>query len=176
MTLSVGRKKSKGEGKNKKSPDTAINTQKQKDCSVKVQSTAKRSPFLVDLVKDVERVEKERMIRHKQDRAAELKSLKLTQKAKDSLINQDLQERNDLGALRHHKRKILEEEKRIRALIEIEKTKGHRKEDRQAAHRAEQKRRHAKLEARLQKNRETIEEKRQAKMKLLAVKLNLPQG
>jgi hypothetical protein len=133
----------------------------------------KSSPFLVDLANDVSRVEREKKMREK-----ELDSRKLatsqTREAHSRIILQSEQERNELKVLRQHKRKIMEEEKRLKALIEIEKTNCRRKEDRQSAQRAEHKRRHERLEARLKKNQEEIEVRRQEKITRLLAKLKIP--
>jgi hypothetical protein len=131
------------------------------------------SPFLVDLARDVSRVERKKKMQEK-----ELDSIIVatsqTREANIRLILQSQQERNELKALRQHKRKIMEEEKRLKALIEIEKTNCHRKEDRQSAQRAEHKRRQERLEARLKKNQQEIEVKRQEKISRLLTKLNIP--
>jgi hypothetical protein len=133
----------------------------------------KSSPFLVDLAKDVSRVERGKKMREKELDSRKL-ATSLTREAHSRLILQSEQERNELTDLRQHKRKIMEEEKRLKALIEIEKTNGHRKEDRQSAQRAEHKRRHEKLEARLKKNQEEIEVRRQEKINRLLTKLKIP--
>lgn len=133
----------------------------------------KSSPFLVDLAKDVLQVERKKKMQEKQLDSKTLATSQ-TREANISLILQSQQERNELKALRQHKRKIMEEEKRLKALIEIEKTNCHRKEDRQSAQRAEHKRRHERLEARLKKNQKEIEVKRQEKISRLLTKLNIP--
>ncbi len=48
-----------------------------------------------------------------------------------------LQEESDLEALRREKRAIVEEERRLKALLDLEKTNSHGKLDRMAAIRAE---------------------------------------
>lgn len=147
--------------------------QQDQSFSKKRQPKTKISPFLVDLAKDVARVERDRKFRLKESSSERLKSSQQIE-ARNSVALRSQQERNEVEALRKHKRKIMEEEKRVKALIEIEKTNGHRKEDRQSAQRAEFKRRHIKLEARLKKNREDIEERRQEKIINLLAKLKIP--
>ena len=137
------------------------------------QPKSKSSPFLVDLAKDVARIEKESTVRHKGSTRRRLVSSRQIEEAKNNLILQAFQEGNELEALRWEKRKILEEERRLKTLIEIEKTNAHRKQDRQAAQRAERKRRHVKLEIRLKINREKLEDQRLAKGNLLVVKHQL---
>jgi hypothetical protein len=97
---------------------------------------------------------------------------KLLERRKDQvkaeLILKALAEENDLDALRAEKRAILQEEARIKALLELEKAKLHRKADMYAAIRAERQRHRAKKEYRrdkyvsLQKRR--AQEERRIKM------------
>ena len=55
---------------------------------------------------------------------------------KNEIILKALSEQSDLDALRREKRAIQLEEKRLRALLDLEKTNGHRKQDLLAAQRA----------------------------------------
>lgn len=132
--------------------------------------TNNRSPFLVDLVAENERIDEENKVRF---RAITRKQKALERKkehAKNEIILRALQEGNELENLRLEKRKILDEEKRLKALIEIEKTNAHRKDDRQAAILAEKRRHAAKIEKRRAVNMEEIAKKEATRMKMLAVK------
>ena len=77
-----------------------------------------RSPFLVDLVAETERIDEENKVRSrtstKKQRAAE----QHRQKAKNDLIFRALREEDELEGLRMEERQILDKEKRLRALIE----------------------------------------------------------
>lgn len=95
------------------------------------------------------------------------------ERAKNEIIIRALQEGNELGNLRMEKRKILDEEKRLKALIEIEKTNAHRKDSRQAAVLAEKRRHAAKIEERRIVNMEKIAAKEAIRKNSLVVKHNL---
>ena len=144
-----------------------------KNTEIKRQQTSNRSPFLVDLVAENERIDEENKVRFceitRKQKALERKK----EKAKNEIILRALQEGNELENLRLEKRKILDEEKRLKALIEIEKTNAHRKDDRQAAVLAEKRRHAAKVEKRRVENMERLAEREATKMKLLAIKHNL---
>jgi hypothetical protein len=137
-------------------------------------SNSNRSPFLVDLVAETERIEEEYSVRissiDRKQRAAEKKKAQ----AKNEIILRALQEENELEILRKEKRKILEEEKRLKALIELEKANACRKHDRQAAELAEKRRHAAKSDKRRAANKEKIASREQARIKMLQVKHNLP--
>ena len=137
------------------------------------QKSNNRSPFLVDLVAENERIDEENKVRFHEITRKQKAIEKRKEKAKNEIILRALQEGNPLDNLRMEKRKILDEEKRLRALIEIEKTNAHRKDDRQAAVLAEKRRREAKVEKRRVANLETLAEKEETKMKILAIKHNL---
>lgn len=136
-------------------------------------SKSSRSPFLVDLVAENERIDEENKVRFREITRKQRATEKRKEKAKNEIILRALQEGNELDNLRMEKRKILDEEKRLRALIEIEKTNAHRKDDRQAAVLAEKRRREAKVERRRAANLETLAEKEDTRMKMLAIKHNL---
>lgn len=129
---------------------------------------SKRSPFLVDLVAESERIDEERSIERKRQ-----VSIQRKEQAKNKIILRALQEPNELDELRKEKRKILEEEKRLKALIELEKTNGHRKNDRKAAEIAEKRRQAAKLEKRRSANKEEIAKREEARIKMIQIKHNL---
>ena len=124
-----------------------------------------RSPFLIDLVGENERIQEENEIRARKQRA--------TQKREDKQTEQLLQahEGNDqeLKNLRIEKRKIIDEEKRLRAMLEMEKSNA-RKENRQAAVLAEKRRHDAKLETRREKNMQRLAEKEADRTKMLVAK------
>jgi hypothetical protein len=101
-----------------------------------------KSPFRVDLLAENERVDEENKVRLREEarraKAAERRRIQ----AKNDIILEALTEASDLEALRREKRAIIEEERRLKALLDLEKTNGHRKAQMLAAQRAE-KQRHA---------------------------------
>lgn len=92
------------------------------------------------------------------------------EEAKNAIILKALQEASDLDALRREKRIIMEEERRLKALLDIEKTKAHRKADRLAAARAERQRKSAKSEYRRAANKEMLDDHMRREHELLMVK------
>ena len=90
--------------------------------------------------------------------------------AKTAIILRALQEASDLDALRKEKRIIMEEERRLKALLDIEKTKAHRKADRLAAARAERQRKSAKAEYRRLANKEMLDDQKARENDLLRAK------
>ena len=137
------------------------------------QSNNNRSPFLVDLVAENERIDEENKVKHLAIVRRQKANEKRREQAKNDIILRALHEGDELQNLRIEKRKILDEEKRLKALIEIEKTNSHRKDDRQAAVLAEKRRHAAKIEKRRAVNMERLAEKEATRMKLLAKKHNL---
>lgn len=106
------------------------------------------SPFMVNLVAEGERIEEEHQVRIESEtrRASEIDARQ--REAKQEIILRALQEDSELEALRREKRAIIEEERRLKALLDLEKTNVHRKQDRLAAARAEKQRHMAKREFR----------------------------
>ena len=84
-----------------------------------------RSPFLVDQVAENERIDEENRVRLAEEAAREkmLKSRK--SKIKNEIILKALAEASDLDGLRQEKRLIAIEEKRLKALLQLEKASGH---------------------------------------------------
>eukprot|EP00956_Cyclotella_meneghiniana_P026784 scaffold58694_cov72-Cyclotella_meneghiniana.AAC.11 len=136
-------------------------------------SNSSRSPFLVDLVAESERIDEEYKVRVRSIERKQKLAEARKEQAKNDIIIRALSEPNELEILRKEKVKILEEEKRLRALIELEKTNSHRKNDRQAAVLAEKRRHAAKLEKRRNENKEKIAEREEARKKMLQIKHNL---
>ena len=133
----------------------------------------KRSPFLVDLLGECERIDEEYKVRVRTIERKKKLADKRREQAKNEIILRALQEPNELEILRKEKRKILEEEKRLKALIELEKTNSHRKNERQAAELAEKRRHAAKLDKRHTANKEKIAEREAARIKMIQIKHNL---
>uniref|UniRef100_A0A7S3PFA4 Uncharacterized protein n=1 Tax=Aplanochytrium stocchinoi TaxID=215587 RepID=A0A7S3PFA4_9STRA len=86
-------------------------------------------------------------------------------KIKNDIILKALQEASDLDALRAEKRLIIEEERRLKALLGVEKTNSKKKQDLMAAMRAETHRRQMKHEHR-RSQRVAFEEEIQQKSRL----------
>ena len=129
-----------------------------------------RSPFLVDLLAENERIDEENRVRlSEQSRRSKLFEERKAS-AKNGIILKALQEASDLDALRLEKRVILQEERRLKALLDIEKTKSHAKADKMAASRAERQRAGAKAEYRRTANVEMLEDHRGRERELLRVK------
>ena len=100
----------------------------------------RHSPFLVDLVAENERLDEENKVRL----AAEAHQLRLVEKQrvtlKHKVLVRALREESDLDALRREKRAIVDEERRLKALLDLEKTQTRSRLDMRAAQRAERQR------------------------------------
>ena len=101
------------------------------------------SPFCVDLVAENERIDEETRIRLKLEENRRKRLTKRKEKVKKQIILKALAEASDLDSLRREKRLIAAEEKRLKALRDLEKTNGKRKQDLLAAQRAERQRKQA---------------------------------
>ena len=125
-----------------------------------------RSPFLVDLVGENERIHEQNEIRARKQRAQK------REETRDEQLLQAAGRGNDqeLTNLRIEKRKIIDEEKRLKALLEIEKNNAHRKENRQAAVLAEKRRHDAKIEKRREKNMKRLADEEAVRIKILVAK------
>eukprot|EP00903_Cladosiphon_okamuranus_P010065 g9539.t1 len=127
----------------------------------KVQSWEKKtqsSPFLINLLAENERLDEENKVRLKEEsRQARLRE-KRKEEAKNDIILQALTESSDLEALRREKRAIIEEERCLKALMDIEKSSGHRKAQMLAALRAEKQRHAAKADYRRRRFTEALED------------------
>ncbi|CAB1118206.1 unnamed protein product [Ectocarpus sp. CCAP 1310/34] len=82
---------------------------------------------------------------------------KRKEEAKNNIILQALTESSDLEALRREKRAIIEEERCLKALMDIEKSSGHRKAQMLAALRAEKQRHAAKADYRRRRFTDALE-------------------
>ena len=131
------------------------------------------SPFMVNLVAETERIDEEHQIRlHEEDRR-QMEIVNRQHSAKQEIILRALQEESDLEALRREKRAICEEERRLKALLDLEKTNGHRKADRLAAQRAEKQRHQTKREYRRKENMTTLASLQQRETEALRLKHNV---
>mmetsp|Transcript_7735 Transcript_7735/g.22328 ORF Transcript_7735/g.22328 Transcript_7735/m.22328 type:complete len:303 (-) Transcript_7735:248-1156(-) len=133
------------------------------------------SPFHKDLVAEHERIDEENRIRYEEADQRKRAIAQRMEAAKNEIVLQALNEASDLDALRREKRAILEEERRIKALLDLEKLKSHRKKDLLAAQRAERQRRGAKLEYRRTQLVERLENVRAKDHELLKIKLDVPE-
>lgn len=88
---------------------------------------------------------------------------------------QALAESSDLDALRREKRAILEEERCLKALVDIEKSSGHRKAQMLAALRAEKQRHATKAEFRRKVFTEALEDHLVREAEALRRKHGVPQ-
>ena len=133
-----------------------------------------RSPFLVDLVAENERIEEDLRVRLKEEerRKKRLESNKM--KVMNEIVLKALAETNDLEALRQEKRLIANEEKRLKALIDLERAKTHRKQNLVAAQRAESQRKAMQAKSRRKEVLEQRIAERQYEEELLREKLDLP--
>jgi len=128
--------------------------QRTKACKVKQrkrqnwEKRLQKSPFHVDLLAENERIDEENRVRLAQEYSRQREAERRQEEAKNEIILKALTEASDLDALRREKRAILEEEKRLNALLDIEKTKAHRKQDLLAAQLAERHRKQTKSEFR----------------------------
>lgn len=136
----------------------------------KSQAKMHNSPFLVDLVAEHERIEEENKVLLRTQVQHQKYIQKAQEKAKNDLILRALQEDNELEQLRREKRQILREEKRLKALLEIEKVNSHLKQDRLAAERAEKQRKATKVEYRRLQNKELLDDAYLMKCEMLRIK------
>ncbi|KAF1333107.1 hypothetical protein FI667_g2906, partial [Globisporangium splendens] len=136
------------------------------------QKTAK-SPFQVNLIADSEHHDEEHRLRMSENarRAKEIE--KRTRHAKNEVILEAFTETSDLELLRREKRAIIDEEKRLKALLDLEKTNSHRKLDLIAARNAEKRRRQEKDERRRRQRQLELEERERRYKQLLKEKLAL---
>lgn len=110
--------------------------------SKSIQRTS-RSPFLIDLNADDQRIEEENKVRLKREEQKYKATEKARQAAKNDIILKALAEASELDTLRKEKKAIIEEEKRLKALLDIEKSKLRTKDDVIEAQRADKHRREA---------------------------------
>ena len=132
------------------------------------------SPFLVDLVAENERLDEENKVRL----AAEARQMRLLDKQrvalKQHVMVRALREESDLDALRREKRAIVDEERRLKALLDLEKTQTRSKVDMQAAERAERQRTVAKYDLRRQRNVDRLQKQRLLHRDLLREAADVP--
>jgi hypothetical protein len=132
------------------------------------------SPFLVNQLADSERIEnrnraqvkfaeQEKQNRRHEEEATLKREMRTTTSAKN----------NEMEYLRKARREILAENQIIKARISVEKTNGHRKEDRQAAQRALNARLRKAKASLVEKTRERIREERQMEREILMRKHGL---
>lgn len=133
------------------------------------------SPFGVNLVADSERLEEEYSIRIEDEARRRKLVEQRTRSAQQDVLLRALQEESDLEALRREKRAIMEEERRLKALLDLEKTNSHAKADRMAAVRAEKLRHATKAEYRRQQNMAAIADLRERERSLLVMKHDVPE-
>ncbi|KAK1943364.1 hypothetical protein P3T76_004760 [Phytophthora citrophthora] len=136
------------------------------------QKTA-RSPFHVNLVADNERLDEEHRLRMMERARRERELERRAKEAKSEVILKALTETSDLELLRREKRAIIDEEKRLKALLDLEKTNSHRKMDLLAARNAEKRRRQEKEEYRRRQRQQELQEREQRYKQLLKEKLAL---
>ncbi|TMW69025.1 hypothetical protein Poli38472_001181 [Pythium oligandrum] len=136
------------------------------------QKTAK-SPFHVNLVAENERLDEENRLRMTEDARRARELAKRADKAKQEVILKAITETSDLELLRREKRAIIDEERRLKALMDLEKTNSHRKMDLIAAKNAEKKRRQEKEEYRRKQRQQELEFREQRYKQLLKEKLAL---
>lgn len=132
------------------------------------------SPFLVDLVAENERLEEENQVRM----AAEARRLRLHSKQRHALkqqvVTRALREDADLDALRREKRAIVDEERRLRALLDLDKTRTQTRIDMQAAERAERQRTLARNDVRRQSNVDRLQRQQLLNLELLRKAADVP--
>ncbi|KUF78092.1 hypothetical protein AM587_10002881 [Phytophthora nicotianae] len=132
-----------------------------------------RSPFHVNLVADNERLDEEHRLRMMERARRERELERRAKEAKSEVILKALTETSDLELLRREKRAIIDEEKRLKALLDLEKTNSHRKTDLLAARNAEKRRRQEKEEYRRRQRQQELQEREQRYKQLLKEKLAL---
>ncbi|RHY03590.1 hypothetical protein DYB36_007633 [Aphanomyces astaci] len=143
----------------------------------KWQCKTTKSPFKVNLVADNERLDEVRACENRVrllEQARRVRELeRKTKQVKNDIILKALQETSDLDALRREKRVIIEEEKRLKALLDLEKTNSHRKMDMLAAQNAEKRRKQEKIEYRMKQRKDQLHDRDERYKDLLKSKLAL---
>eukprot|EP00752_Nemacystus_decipiens_P008964 g8002.t1 len=91
-----------------------------------------------------------------------------------NLLAEALTESSDLEALRREKRAIIEEERCLKALMDIEKSSGHRKAQMLAALRAEKQRHAAKADYRRRRFTEALDSHFEREAEVLREKHDVP--
>ncbi|KAL4111127.1 hypothetical protein PRIC1_002808 [Phytophthora ramorum] len=132
-----------------------------------------RSPFHVNLVADNERLDEEHRMRMMERTRRQRELERRAKEAKSEVILKALTETSDLELLRREKRAIIDEEKRLKALLDLEKTNSHRKMDLLAARNAEKRRRQEKEEYRRLQRQQELHEREATYKQLLKEKLAL---
>uniref|UniRef100_A0A7S2V736 Trichohyalin-plectin-homology domain-containing protein n=1 Tax=Fibrocapsa japonica TaxID=94617 RepID=A0A7S2V736_9STRA len=138
------------------------------------QKRTQKSPFHVDLVAETEKIDEENRVRLAEERRRMHAAAMRKEKAKNEIILKALSEASDLEALRREKRAIHEEEKRLKALLDIEKTKAHRKQDLLAAQLGERQRKQTKSEFRRKNFQDALEAHLAQETAALRQKLDVP--
>ncbi|RHY41691.1 hypothetical protein DYB30_013356 [Aphanomyces astaci] len=139
----------------------------------KWQCKTTKSPFKVNLVADNERLDEENRVRMLEQARRVRELERKTKQVKNDIILKALQETSDLDALRREKRVIIEEEKRLKALLDLEKTNSHRKMDMLAAQNAEKRRKQEKIEYRMKQRKDQLHDRDERYKDLLKSKLAL---
>ena len=130
-----------------------------------------RSPFMVDLIAENERIDEENKVRIEEETRRERMLHRRKEKIKNEIVLKALSEVSDLDALRREKRLIADEEKRLRALLIMEKANAHTKADLMAAQRAERQRKQVQAQYRRARLREETQKRRELEVELLREKL-----
>ena len=125
---------------------------------------------MIDLLAENERIDEENAVRLTEQSRRVKMFERRKEDAKNAIVLRALQEASDLDSLRREKRIIMDEERRLKALLDIEKTKAHRKEDRLAAARAERQRKSARSEYRREGNKEMLDDHSRREDELLKQK------
>ena len=129
-----------------------------------------KSPFHIDLVAESERIDEENRVRLREQQRRQRQNERMREKVKNEIILKALSEASDLEALRQEKRAIQLEEKRLKALLDLEKAGQHRKADLLAAQRAERHRKSAKSEYYRQQYRLAHQQREAQKTEILMEK------
>lgn len=132
------------------------------------------SPFLVDLVAENERLDEENNVRLNAEANKRRVSEKQRMTLKKQVIARALRQDSDLDALRREKRAIVDEERRLKALLDLEKTQTQSKVDMLAAERAERQRSTAINNLRRQRNVDRLRKERFLNLELLRATTDVP--
>ena len=132
-----------------------------------------KSPYTINLVAESQRIEEETRTRQKREIQRRKRLERRKERVKNSIIFKALAEESDLLSLREEKRAIQREEMKLKALLDLEKTKLRRKQDLLAAQRAERKRHEAKNEHRRQEYVREMTDIRNEEMHILKEKYGM---
>ena len=139
-----------------------------------VQAKTKYSPFATNLVAEKQRNDERAAFKVREEERRQRARQARKARAKKDIIMKALAEESDLDALRREKVAIQMEERRLKALLDLERAKLRTKEDRMSAQRAERHRQQAKRDHAREIHNRKVREQKEREMDMLRRKLDVP--